>query len=138
MTHHGLSPVVADVTVAGVIALVVILGAASALGVWLGKRLGRLTKRPGEPEVALREKLRRNRAELRRELTLGERWFVYGYMALCTFLGPVAIVLLLLGPGAPRTVGFGLLLAALVVMAVPISPFIRARVRRRERRSSGG
>jgi hypothetical protein len=136
MTHHGLSPVVADVTVVGVIAFVVILGTGGALGVWLGKRLGRLTRRPGEPEVALREKLRRNCAERRRELTPGERWVVHGYMALCTFLGPVAIVLLLLGPGTPRTVGIGLLFAALVVFAVPISPFIRARVRRRERRSS--
>ena len=36
MTHDGLPLVVADVTVAGVIAFVVIVGAASALGIWLG------------------------------------------------------------------------------------------------------
>jgi len=73
---------------------------------WLGKRLTRLTRQPGEPEVRLREELRRNRAQLRRELTPGERRFLYGYTLLSTLLAPVAIALLVLGSGTTRAVAF--------------------------------
>jgi hypothetical protein len=127
------SPVVAAAGIAGIAAVVVLTGAASAVGVWLGKRL---TRRPGEPQVSLREKLRRDRAQLRQELTPGERRFFYAYMLLSAPLAPVAVGLVVFGSGATRAVGIGLLLAALVVMAVPISPFLRARVRRRQQDAS--
>jgi Zn-dependent protease with chaperone function len=42
------------------------------------------------------------------------------------------VVLLLFGSGATHGIGIALLAIGLLAMAVPISPFLRARVRRRE------
>lgn len=128
--------VVASVSVGGLVAALLLIAVLSALGVWLGLRVARCMRRPGEPEVSIREKLRRSRAQLREQLTPRERMFFYGYTLVSTLLAPVAIGLLVFGSGSTRGVGIGLLLVALVVMAVPISPFMRARVRRRERRAS--
>jgi Zn-dependent protease with chaperone function len=49
-------------------------------------------------------------------------------------LGGVA--LLVWGKGAGRGVGIALLIVALLVVAIPISPFLRARIRRREARAA--
>jgi hypothetical protein len=76
--------------------------------------------------------LRRGREERRRLLTRGERVFAWGYTLL---LVPVGVVLLIVGSGAAHSVGVALLVVGLFAMAVPISPFLRLRVRRREDRA---
>jgi hypothetical protein len=133
MNVHALSPVLAALSIAGAVAFVVIVAGSGAFGVWLAKRL---TKRPGEPEVSIRENLRRGRAQLREELTSGERLFLYAYSLVAPLLAPAAILLLVFGASSTRGVGIGLLLVALVTMAVPISPVLRARVRRRDERAN--
>jgi hypothetical protein len=50
-------------------------------------------------------------------------------------LAPVGVVLLIVGSGAAHGVGIALLVLGLLAMAVPISPLLRARVRRREARA---
>jgi len=47
-------------------------------------------------------------------------------------LVPVGVVLLIVGSGAAHGVGIASLLVGPLAMAVPISPFLKARVRRRE------
>jgi hypothetical protein len=86
----------------------------------------------------IRSGLRRGRAERRRLLTRGERVFARSYTLLASLLVPVAVVLLVVGSGATRGVGIALLVVGLLAMAVPISPFLRARVRRREARAGRG
>jgi hypothetical protein len=130
--------VVATVNIAAAVIGALFIAAAVALGDWLGKRFGRLTRPPGQRGVSLRQALSRNREQLRNELTPGERRFLYSYTLMGIVLPPVAIGLLVFGSGAARGAGIGLILLALVVMAVPISPFLRARVRRRERDASEG
>ncbi len=133
---RALMSVVAAFTIVGAVAVVSLIGGSLALGLWLGKRLTRGMKRPGEPEVSFRENLTRKHAQTRKLLTPGARRFLYVYTLASGLLPPLAIGLLVFGTGDTRGVGIGLLLLALVVMAVPISPFLRARVRRRERRDS--
>lgn len=58
--------------------------------------------------------------------------FAWSYTVLASLLAPVGVLLLIAGSGAARGVGIALLVLALLVMAVPISPLLRARVRRRE------
>lgn len=118
-------------TVAGAIALVAIVALSVALGGWLGRRL---TRRPGQPEVRLRDSLRSSRAQLREQLTPGERRFFYVYALASPLLLPTGIGLVVFGSHSTRSVGIGVLLLALLVMAVPVSPFLRARIRRREER----
>jgi hypothetical protein len=132
MSGHALPSVIAAVTILSVVATAAIVAVCAAFGGWLAKRL---TRRPGEPGVRLRDALRRRRAELREQLTPGERRFFYGYGLVSPLLAPVGIGLLVFGSHDTRGVGIGLLLVALLVMAVPISPFLRARIRRREGRS---
>jgi hypothetical protein len=117
-------------------ALVVIL-ACVLIGGWLGLGLG---ARPGEtPSERLRltrSNLKRNRRERRRLLTRGERIFAFGYLLLSALLTPLAIGLLVLGGGSTvRGIGIGLLLVTLVLYATPLSPILRAKVGKRERRS---
>jgi hypothetical protein len=76
--------------------------------------------------------LRRTRAQLREQLTPGERLFYYAYALTSPLLAPVGIGLLVFGSHSTHAIGIGVLLLALLVMAVPISPFLRARIRRRE------
>jgi hypothetical protein len=133
--QHSLLVVATIHIAAAVIAAFVIAGAV-ALGVRLGKRLGRLIRPPGQRGGSLRQTMRHSHAQLRKELTPNERRFYYGYIVVGMVVPSAAIWLLFLGRGTARAVGIGLLLLALLVMAVPISPFLRARVRRRERASS--
>ena len=83
----------------------------------------------------IRSGLRRGREERRRLLTRGERVFARSYTFLVSLLAPFGVVLLIWGSGAAHDVGIALLVVALFAMAVPISPFLRARVRRRESRA---
>jgi hypothetical protein len=80
--------------------------------------------------------LRRNREERRRLLKRNER-FVGWTLALAPSILVVVGVLVLLN-GSSRALGIGLLLVGLVVIAVPVSPLLRARVRRREARAGRG
>ena len=79
-----------------------------------------------------RSNLRRLR-EGRRRLTRGERIFGWTLAMLPPILAFVAVLLLL--SGGARGVGIGLLVLALVMMTIPISPILKARVRRREDRA---
>jgi Zn-dependent protease with chaperone function len=83
----------------------------------------------------IRSGLRRGREERRRLLTRGEHVFAWSYTLLASLLAPVGVVLLIVGSGAGHDVGIALLVLGLLAMAVPISPFLRARVRRREARA---
>jgi hypothetical protein len=69
-------------------------------------------------------------------LTRGERVFMWGYTIFVSLLAPIGVGLLVWGSGSAHSVGIVLLFLSLVTMAVPISPFLRARVRRREGRTS--
>jgi uncharacterized membrane protein YdfJ with MMPL/SSD domain len=97
----------------------------------LGRRLGRPMRRPGDPHVSLREHLRQKRAQTRTLLTPGERRFLYGYTILGTLLPPLAVGLLVFGGAGTRGVGVAVLVLALLTLAVPISPFLSSRARRR-------
>ncbi len=78
--------------------------------------------------VSFREKLRRDRAQIRAQLTTGERVFFYIWTGLGLLLPPVGGVLIGAGNGT-RGVGTGLLVVAVVLMAVPITPILKARIR---------
>lgn len=110
---------IAPIVVAVVAALAGVFG-----GIWIASRLGIDTR-------SLSRTMKRHREERRTLLTRGERVFVRGYM----LLGIVALAgipLVVYGRHGLRTAGIVLLLVALLIMAIPISPFLRARVRRRE------
>lgn len=80
--------------------------------------------------------LRRGREERRRLLTRGERGFAWSVAVTPSLLVLGGIALLVWGKSAGHGVGIALLIVALLLMAVPISPFLRARVRRREARAA--
>ena len=96
----------------------------------------------GAPEYAprmgrfayLRGNMRRNRVERRKLLTRGERIVGWTPAASPSLLALGGLELLVFG-GA-HTVGIGLLVLALLVMAVPIPPILRATSRRREARNA--
>jgi hypothetical protein len=71
-------------------------------------------------------------------LTRGERVFAWSYTVLSSLLIPLGVVLLLAGSGATHGIGIALLVIGLLTMAVPISPLLRARVRRREAQAGRG
>jgi cation transport ATPase len=75
--------------------------------------------------------MRRHHEERRRLLTRGERVFVWAYMLLSA-VTLAGIPLVVFGRHGVRTAGIALLIVALLLMAIPISPFLRTRVRRRE------
>jgi hypothetical protein len=83
----------------------------------------------------IRSGLKRGREERRRLLAKGERVFAWSYTVLTSLLVPAGVVLLLSSSSATHGVGIALLVVGLLAMAVPISPFLRARVRRREARA---
>ncbi len=75
--------------------------------------------------------MKRRREERRRLLTRGERAFAWSLTFAPSLLVLGGISLLVWGKGAGHGVGIALLIVALLLMAVPISPFLQARVRRR-------
>lgn len=123
------------VTAVKVVAFVVVMVFSSAVGLWLGVWQARkrgVISEEGSAIGQLRAAMRRRRRVRRELLTLGERVFAWT-MALFGVLAVLAgIVILLSGDSGLRVVGIVLLLVALVVMAVPISPILQARVRRRQ------
>jgi hypothetical protein len=80
----------------------------------------------------MRSALKRRREERRRLLTRGERTFAWTLAFAPSLLVVGGIALLLWGKGAGHGVGIALLVVTLLLMAVPISPFLQARVRRRK------
>jgi hypothetical protein len=86
--------------------------------------------------VDLMSALQQGRDERCRLLTRGERVLAWSLTIAPTLLLLDGLVLLVWGEGAGHGVGIALLIVALLVMAVPISPFLRARVRRRAARAA--
>jgi hypothetical protein len=84
-----------------------------------------------------RENWGRKRAQIRTELTPGERRFFYGYTLLSVLSPSLGILLAIFGSGTTRIVGIAILGVALLTMAIPISPFLRARISRRSKESAG-
>jgi hypothetical protein len=130
--------VLATVTVAKLAAFIVIVGLSGAIGVWLALRM---TRKHGqvpasEPAIGyLRAGLRRSRETRRELLTRGERIVAWSLTLMSMVLAPAGVVILLSGDSSLRVVGITMLVLALFVMAVPISPILQARVRRRQRAS---
>lgn len=77
---------------------------------------------------------RRGREERRKRMTSGERFLFWAWTITSGLLAPVGVVLLVFGGGSLRAVALPCLLIGLVGMAVPISPVLRAKIRRREAR----
>jgi hypothetical protein len=123
-------------TIVKFVAFLAIVGLSFGLGVWLAVRMARKQgKIPrGEPAIGyLRARLRRSRRARRELLTRGERIAAWTVTLLSTVLVPAGIIVLLSGDSSLRPVGIVMLIVALVVAAVPISPILQARVRRRQR-----
>jgi hypothetical protein len=80
--------------------------------------------------------LRQRREEQRKLLTRGERVFAWSFTLAPSLLVLGGIALLVGSKGTWHGLGIALLIAALLLMAFPISPFLRARVRRREARTA--
>ena len=78
------------------------------------------------------EHLRRARSRLRAEHTAGEVAFLYLWTAVGCLLPTVGLGLTIFGRGTVRAVGVGLLVAFVVLWAIPLSPILAARRRRRE------
>jgi cytochrome b subunit of formate dehydrogenase len=86
--------------------------------------------------VELMKALRRGREARRRLLTRGERVFAWSLIVAPSLLVLGGVALLMWGKGASHGVGIALLIVALFAMAVPVSPLLGARVRRREARAA--
>jgi hypothetical protein len=80
----------------------------------------------------VRSALKRRREERRRLLTRGERALAWSLAFAPSLLAVGGVALLVRGRGAGHGAGIVLLVVALFLMAVPISPFLQARVRRRK------
>jgi hypothetical protein len=126
------------VTVVKVVAFLAIMVFSVGVGVWLAlwdaRKRGRIPR--GEPAVGyLRAGMRRRRRQRRELLTLGERIVAWTMVLLSAVLAPAGVIILLAAGSSLRPVGIALLVLALVVAAVPMSPILQARVRRRPRAS---
>jgi hypothetical protein len=122
-------------TIIKVIATLAILGLSGGTGVWLAMRMARKQGQIPQGEPALRHiraGLRRNRKARRELLTRGER-FIAGTMTLLSIvLVPAGLIILLSGDSNLRPIGIAMLVLALLAAAVPISPILQARVRKRQ------
>lgn len=115
--------------------MVFALGASVWLGLWIARKQGSIP-RDGSGIGHLRAALRRQRQRRRELLTRRERIFAWTMLLLSITLAPAGVIILLSGDSSLRPVGIAMLVLALVVMTVPISPILQARVRRRQRTSS--
>jgi hypothetical protein len=123
-------------TIVKLVAFLAIVGFSVGIGVWLAIRMARKQSQipQGEPAIAyLRARLRRSRRTRRELLTRGERILAWTMTLLPTVLVPAGVIILLSGDSSLRFAGITMLVLALVVAAVPISPILQARVRRRQR-----
>jgi hypothetical protein len=130
--------VLATVTVVKLAAFIVIVGFSGGIGVWLAMRMARKQGQipQGEPAIGyLRARLRRSRKARRELLTRGERIVAWSLALMSIVLAPAGVIILLSGDSSLRVVGITMLVLALFVAAVPISPVLQARVRRRQRAS---
>jgi len=128
------------VTVVKVLAFFAIVGFSGGIGAWLATRMARKQGQipQGEPTIGyLRARLRRSRQARRELLTRGERIFAWTMVFLSVVFAPAAVIILLSGDSSLRFMGIAMLVLALVVAAVPISPILQARVRRRQQASRG-
>jgi hypothetical protein len=82
----------------------------------------------------LLEKMRRGRAEIREQLTTGERALLYLWTWLGVVLPPAGGVLVVVA--ATRGIGIGLLVIAALLMAVPLPAIMKTRIRRRQKSGS--
>lgn len=127
------------VTVVKVVAFLAIVGFSLGLGVWLAlwdaRKRGTIP-RGGSAIGHVRAGMRRRRRVRRELLTLGERIVAWTMVFLSAVLVPAGVIILLTAGSSLRPLGIALLVLALVVMAVPISPILQARVRRRQQTSS--
>jgi len=126
------------VTVVKLVAFLAVMVFAIGLGVWLAlwdaRKRGTIPR--GEPAIGyLRVGMRRRRKVRRELLSIGERIVAWTMVLLSAVLVPAGVIILLSGGSSLRPVGIALLVLALVVMAIPISPILQARVRRRQRAS---
>ncbi len=110
------------------------VGVGAWLALWAARKQGQIPQ--GESGIGhLRARMRRSRRARRELLTLGERVVTWAMVFLSAVLAPAGVIILLSGGSSLRSVGIALLVLALIVMAVPISPILQARVRRRQRAS---
>jgi len=124
------------VTVVKVLAFLAVMGLALGVGVWLAlwdaRKRGTIP-RGGSAIGHVRAGIRRGRRVRCELLTLGERVFAWTMLLLSVVLAPAGVIILISGDSSLRFVGIAMLVLALVVAAVPISPILQARVRRRQR-----
>jgi hypothetical protein len=112
--------------------MVFLVGVGTWLGLWTARKQGSIPQ--GESGIGyLRAGMRRSRKARRELLTRGERVAAWTMVFMGVFLAPAGVIILLSGGSGLHVVGIVLLVLALVVMAVPISPILQARVRRRQR-----
>jgi hypothetical protein len=129
------------VTAVNVVACLAIIAFSVGAGAWLAlwdmRKRGRIPQ--GESAIGhIRAGLRRNRRARRELLTGWERAVAWTMLLLSVALPPAGVIILLSAGGSSlRVVGIAMLVLALVVMAVPISPILQARVRRRQQASGG-
>ena len=83
--------------------------------------------------MRLPDNLRRIGVEVRDQTTPAERTVWYVYVLLIIVMPALGLILLLAG-GAGMGVGIGLLIGAVVLYAIPISPILKNRSRRRDAR----
>jgi hypothetical protein len=83
--------------------------------------------------VKLADNLRRIRVEVRDQTTPAERTVWYAYMVLIIVMPALGLILLFAG-GSGAGVGIGLLIGAVVLYAIPMSPILKDRSRRRDAR----
>ena len=127
------------VTVVKVLGFLVIVGFSLGLGAWFAMQMARRQGTIPQDGLAighLRAGIRRNRRRRRELLTFGERIVAWTITLLPTILVPAGVIILISGNSSLRYLGIAMLLLALVVAAVPISPILQARVRRRQRGSN--
>jgi hypothetical protein len=123
-------------TIVKLVAFLVIVGFSLGLGVWSAlwdaRKRGYIPR--GESAIDhLRVGMRRRRKVRRELLTLGERIVAWTTVFLSAVLVLAGVIILLSGDSSLRFVGIAMLVLALVVAAVPMSPILQARVRRRQR-----
>lgn len=114
-----------------IVVFVLTIGGGYLGALWLAPRVG-LDRGLLRPKNFTRL-MRRNREERGKLLTRRER--MLGMTLACAPAPVVLIGLILLLSGGSRAVGIALLILGLLLMATPISPILRAKVRRREARA---
>jgi hypothetical protein len=120
------------------LAVVIVTVAIIALVAIPSWRLGRRMAMPPRLKTATPQQAewKRERAARRKEslaaLTSRQRILLFGYYAVSLPVMPAGLLLTIYGTGTTRKVGIALLLAAIVLAAVPVGPLLVGRARRRQ------